>query len=482
MKELDVVRLAFREKRYADAGRLARDWLQSHPGDAEGWRLLGLTLAAAGELAPALQSYGKALNLRPDFFEARFNRANALRSANRLDAALTDYDAALTLRPEHPATWNNRGIVLLETGRHEEALQSFDRALALQPDHLGALNNRGNTLQQLGRYLEAATSYDQALALQPDHPDCAAHRAFLELLAGDLPRGWERFEARRLRESWKTTAPRFPGEELSSLEDAAEKTILVYGEQGMGDTLQFCRYASLLAARSKGVIFLPQPKMGGILRGLEGVRILGNDNLLSATCDSHIPLLSLPRLFRTDLDSIPAQVPYLSAEPERIQRFKERIGTAGFRIGVAWQGNPAYPLDRHRSFPLEALAPLASLPGLRIISLQKHDGTRQLESLPAGLQVETLGADFDSGPHAFLDTAAAMHCCDVVLSCDTSIAHLAGALARPVWIALASVPDWRWRLESDRTAWYPTARLFRQNRAGDWAGVFERITTELSSR
>jgi tetratricopeptide (TPR) repeat protein len=176
MTELDVVRLAFREKRYADAGRLARDWLQSHPGDAEGWRLLGLTLAAAGELAPALQSYGKALNLRPDFFEARFNRANALRSANRLDAALTDYDAALTLRPEHPATWNNRGIVLLETGRHEEALQSFDRALALQPDHLGALNNRGNTLQQLGRYLEAATSYDQALALHPD-PGTAGRRS-----------------------------------------------------------------------------------------------------------------------------------------------------------------------------------------------------------------------------------------------------------------------------------------------------------------
>jgi len=482
MTGLDAVRQAFREKRYADAGRLARDWLQRNPVDPEAWRLLGLTLAAAGELAPAVQSYGKALALRPDFFEARFNRGNALRSAGQAEAALADYDAALALRPQHAASWNNRGIVLLDTGRHEEALQCFDRALELQPDHLGALNNRGNVLQQLRRYLEAAASYDRALALQPDHADCAAHRAFLELLAGDLPQGWERFEARRLRESWKAAAPRFPGPELSSLEEAREKRILVYCEQGMGDTIQFCRYAQLLASQAREVILLPQPRMSRLLRGLKDVRILGEDDLLSATCDSHLPLLSLPRLFRTDVTSIPAQVPYLSAEPDRIQRLREQIGHTGFRIGVAWQGNPAYPLDRHRSFPLHALAPLARVPGVRLISLQKQDGTGQLQDLPDGLRVETLGEAFDSGPHAFLDTAAAMHACDLVLSCDTSIAHLAGALARPVWIALAAVPDWRWRLESDRSAWYPTARLFRQPRPGDWPEVFERIAAELSSR
>ncbi len=478
----EAARLAYTEKRFADAGRLARDWLQAHPEDAEGWRLLGLALAAGGEFGPAIQSYGKALQLRPDFFEVRFNRGNALRSAGDQEGALADYDAALALRPQHAASWNNRGIVLLDQNKPAEALQSFERALESQPDHVGALNNRGNALQQLQRYLEAVTSYDRALALQPDHPDCAAHRAFLELLAGDLPQGWERFEARRWRDSWKSSAPQFPGPELGSLEAARGKRVLVYCEQGLGDTIQFCRYAQLLADSAAEVFLLTQPRLPRLLRGLKNVRVLGDNDLLSATCEFHIPLLSLPRLFRTDVDSIPAAVPYLNAEPDRAERFRERIGQSGFRIGIAWQGNPAYPLDRQRSFGLRALAPLAEVPGIRLISLQKQEGVSQLDHLPPGLNVETLGEDFDSGPHAFLDTAAAMQSCDLVLSSDTSIAHLAGALARPVWIALTAVPDWRWRLGSDQSAWYPTARLFRQSQPGDWHGVFERIATELKSR
>jgi tetratricopeptide (TPR) repeat protein len=482
MTEIDAIRHAYREKRFADAGRQARDWLQRNPEDAEAWRLLGLALAAAGEFAPAIQSYGKALSLRPEFFEVRFHRGNALRLAGDLEGALADYTAALSLRPEHSASWNNRGIALLEMGRHEEALQSFDRALELQPDHVGALNNRGNVLQQLHRYLEAVACYDRALALQPDHPDSAAHRAFLELLAGDLPQGWERFEARRWRDSWKSSAPDFPGPELSSLEAAQGKRVLIYCEQGLGDTIQFCRYAQMLADHALEVFLLPQPKLPRLLRGLKEVRVLGNDDLLSATCDCHIPLLSLPRLFRTDVHSIPAEVPYLSAEPDRVERFRQRIGTVGFRIGIAWQGNPSHPLDRHRSFGIDALAPLAGIPGIRLISLQKHHGNRQLETLPAGLQVETLGEDFDSGPHAFLDAAAAMQSCDLVLTCDTSIGHLAGALGRPVWIGLAAVPDWRWRLASDQSAWYPTARLFRQSQPGDWQDVFQRIAAKLKSR
>jgi Flp pilus assembly protein TadD len=476
----DAARTAWSEGRFADAAALCQEALQRNETDAEAWRLLGLSQASQSRYAEAVESYDRAVALKPDFFEAWFNRANALRTSGKIVEAVLAYDQALALRPTHAGSWNNRGIALLDQDRFAEALESFEHALASQPEHAGALNNQGNALQQLHRFDEALECYRRLLKIQPDHPDGGPHQAFLELLCGRLDPGWELFETRRRRASW--VDPKFPGPELTSLEEAVGKSILVYQEQGLGDTIQFCRYAQLLAEHAKEVFLLPQARLPRLLRGLKGVRILGDGELTSATCDRHIPLLSLPRIFGTRMNSIPAAVPYLSAEPDRVGHWRERIGSQGFRIGITWQGNPANGYDRRRSFPLAALAPLRQVPGVRLISIQKLDGTEQLAREGGALGVESLGNEFDSGPHAFLDTAAVMESCDLVIASDTAIAHLAGALGRPVWVALPYVPDWRWFLKREDSPWYPTARLWRQDRPSHWAGVFERMAAALASR
>lgn len=479
MSGLEPARAAWSGGRFAEAESLCREALRRNETDAEAWRLLGLSQGKQNRFDDAVESYRRAVALRPDFFDAWFNLANAVRSTGNLAEAVLTYDRALALSPNHSGSWNNRGIALLDQDRFTEAVESFDRALRTQPDHVGALNNRGNALQQLHRFAEASECYRGLLRIQPNHPDGGPHQAFLELLQGNLPAGWELFESRRRRASWQD--PKLPGPELTSLQEAAGKRILVYQEQGLGDTIQFCRYAQMLAAHAVEVFLLPQPRLPRLLRSLTGVRILGDGGTTIATCDRHIPLLSLPRIFGTTMENIPAPAPYLAAEPERIERWRERIGPQGFRIGITWQGNPANGYDRRRSFALRALAPLRQVPGVRLISLQKLDGTDQLSGEGAALGVETLGDEFDSGPHAFLDTAAVMNVCDLVIASDTAIAHLAGALGRPVWVALASVPDWRWFLDREDSPWYPTARLWRQDRPNDWQGVFERMAAELIS-
>ncbi|HET7883500.1 MAG TPA: glycosyltransferase family 9 protein, partial [Acetobacteraceae bacterium] len=251
------------------------------------------------------------------------------------------------------------------------------------------------------------------------------------------------------------------------------RTLLVRAEQGLGDAIQFCRFAPLVQGGS--VALEVHRPLGRLLASMTGVVPLVRMGDQLPAFDLYVPLLDLPRL----LGSSGAPVPYLSAEPDRVAMWRGRVGHDGLRIGVAWQGNPASAAEHGRSYPVAELRALAGVPGIRLISLQRHHGLEQLAALPHGLRIETLGDDLDAGSDAFIDTAAVMQCLDLVITSDTSVAHLAGALGRPVWVALQHVPDWRWLLDREDCPWYPTMRLFRQSRRGDWAGVFSRMAALL---
>jgi hypothetical protein len=255
--------------------------------------------------------------------------------------------------------------------------------------------------------------------------------------------------------------------------------LLLYAEQGLGDTIQFSRFACSLAASGKEVFLEVQPPLGALLGRLEGVKVIRKGETLPEY-DVHLPLMSLPHVLGVTPETAPGDVPYLFAEPARVEAWVKRLPTCQFRVGIVWQGNPDGYVDKGRSIPLRCFTPLCRIPGLRLISLQKNYGIEQLADLPSGMRVETLGAEFDPGPDAFLDTAAVMMNLDLVVSTDTGAAHLAGALGLPVWIVLRHVPDWRWMIDREDTPWYPTARLFRQTRHGDWDEVFERIAGELA--
>jgi hypothetical protein len=337
------------------------------------------------------------------------------------------------------------------------------------PRDAQAQGNLGGVLKELGRPVEALDCYRAALRLHPDDPVLHVNLGIALLLAGRFDAGWEEYEWRFRAGAARIppcTQPRWNGEEL------AGRTLLIRAEQGIGDTIQFCRYVTMAAARGP-VALEVQPGLRHLVRDLPA-RIIEAGGVLPVF-DLWCPLLSLPPLLGMQA---PAP-PYLTADADRVAAWRDRIGVHGRRIGIAWQGNPASAAERGRSIPLREFLPLAQIPGVRLISLQKHHGLEQFAGVPDGVRIETLDDDFDAGPDAFIDTAAVMQCLDMVITSDTSVAHLAGALGRPVWVGLQHVPDWRWLLEGEDCLWYPTMRLFRQTKRGDWGGVFARMAELL---
>jgi hypothetical protein len=373
----------------------------------------------------------------------------------------------------------DQGATLRALGRPAEALASYGRAVALKPDNAGAHFNRANTLRQLGRIEEAVAGYGRAIALQPDFAMAHHNLAVCLLADGQFPAGLREYEWRKVAPDFDDPRYRLRDPWLGEA-DIAGKTLFVYPELYLGDTIQFARYGRMAEARGAKVVLAAPEALHGLLRTLSPTIDLIGKDAQPAQFDYQCALLSLPLAFGTELATIPAEVPYLSAEPERAARWADRVGTGGFKIGICWQGSTlTYAHHMQRSFPLASLAGVAQTPGVRLISLQKHDGLDQLTALPTGMAVETLGEDFDAGPDAFLDTAAVMAGLDLVISADTAVAHLAGALGVRTWLALPKVPDWRWMLHGEDSPWYPTMRLFRQDAPGDWAGVFARIEAAL---
>ncbi len=437
-------------------------------------RAIACYLTAA--YAESLESCDAALELQPRLARGHAQRGAALHALGRLDPALQSVDAALALDARNAFALSIRALCLLDMQRPQSALESCDLAIALRPDHADAHNTRGLALADVLRFNDAIASFDRAIALGPTAREPHFNKGIRLLQLGRFAPGWELHERRPVVD--RAAAAGIAAPRLSGLAGIAGRRVLVYAEQGLGDTLQFCRYTKLLRARGARVVLAVQDGLCRLLRTLgTDIDVVGLGDI-RGDFDWQSPLLSLPGVFGTTLDTIPAGVPYLEADPNAVAAWRQRLGDEHRLIGIRWQGSTGRA-DAGRSFGLHHFESLARIPGVRLISLQKGPGSEQLRELSAHW-VQDLGDDFEpGGPDAFMDVAAVMRSLDLVITSDTSIAHLAGALGRPTWVALKQVPDWRWLLDRDDSPWYPTMRLFRQRRAGDWAAVFERVRLEI---
>lgn len=452
--------------RLAEAAQDYRVVLAVEPAQPDALHLLGVAEAQRGAHAAAAALIAHALRLRPDAASPWANLGGALRvlgDAERADAALT---RALALDPSLADALTNLGSVRHALADYSAALAWLERAERLRPGHPDTALNRGVVLRDARRFAESDACLDALLAATPDHADAHLARAVGRLVRGDLRAGWEAFEWRPRR----LPAPPWAGEPLDG------RRILLHAEQGFGDTIQFARYAPLVARAGGRVILDVHPLQFRLLRSLgPEIQVLVRGPA-PAPHDLHCPLMSLPRAFGTDLASIPAPPAYLSAEADEVARWGRRIaevdtGTgSGPRIGLVWAGNPNHRNDRNRSITVERLAPLLDAPGLRLFSLQTGDAKA---TRPAALP------DLTAGVRDFADSAAILANLDLVIAVDTATIHLAGALGVPAWLLLPYAPDWRWLLDRADSPWYPSLRLFRQPRPGDWDSVLRAVATEL---
>lgn len=428
----------------------------------------------------ALMDCNRALGLRPHQPEIHLAAATALLGLERYPQALAGYDRALSLRPAYAEAHAGRAATLQFLQRHAEALESSERALMLAPQLAAGHFNRGAALRDLMRIDEAVMSFARARALQPEDPETHCNLAGLLLLLGRFDLGWGMYE-------WRSRLPdapnfhRYTQHRWDADADMRGKTVFLYLDQGLGDTIQFCRYATLIEERGAHVVISIQSRLRRLLSSLSPTLRIVGETEAPESFDYHCPLASLPGAFKTTAETIPAHRSYLASEPQRAARWRQRLGEEGFKIGICWHCS-TIKTGTHRSFPLSALRGISTLPKVRLISLQQAVGTEQLVALPPGMRVETLGEAYDTGPDAFLDTAAVMDSLDLVITCDTSIAHVAGALGRPTWVVLKCVPDWRWMLGRDDSPWYPSIRLFRQTTNGHWDNVFDVMRRELQAR
>jgi len=488
--------LLAQQDRLAEAVASFQQALRSEPDNAQAHYNLGLALNAQGQWELAIVQFQEALRCQPDYPEALNDLGNALAARENWSEAVKSYHHALELRPHFAEAHYNLGVVLGKQEKREDEIAHYREALRIRPDYAEAHDGLGNALRQYGQMDKALACFEQALRFKPHYPLAHWNRSVVLLLCGDFERGWPEYEWRWTQHSFAQrhfTQPLWDGTDLSG------RTILLYAEQGLGDTLHFIRYAPLVKRRGGTLIVECQPPLLRLLAGFPGIARLEAQGSPLPAFDVQAPLLSLPGIFHTSLATIPANVPYLHANANLVEHWRKSpmsevrcpmsnaplptsdIGhrTSDFLVGIAWQGDPTNPAQRLRSIPLARFACLAQVPGVQLISLQKGPGTDQLCALAGQFPVVDLGSSADEASGPFMDTAAVMMNIDLVISSDTAVAHLAGALGVPVWLALLKVPDWRWLLERDDSPWYPTMRLFRQLRQGHWEDVFERMAEEL---
>ena len=445
---------------------------------------MGAVLAARGRPQEAAGWYRGVIEHRPDHAAAHYNLALALEAEGRAEEAIAAYSQAIRIVPDYVEALTNLGVALHAEGRFAEAVGCYERALAARPDAAEIHNDLGAALQSLGRPATAMASYRRALKLRPAYAGAQMNMATCQLLMGDLKAGFAGFRARWAVPDSPIRLPELP-RPLWEGESLEGRSILVHCEQGLGDSLHFIRYAPLLAEQAGRVLVLVPPGLARLFGRIPEIEVVTTPPD-PAAYDYHCPLLCLPRLLGTELATIPAAIPYLSAEPAAVEAWAERLKGlgGGCRIGLVWAGAPraddrrAFAVDRRRSLALAALAPLGGLAETCFISLQKGPPAAQAKTPPAGLALFDPTANLGD----FADTAALIANLDLVISVDTSVAHLAGALGRPVWLLSRFDGCWRWLLDRADSPWYPTLRLFRQPTPGDWDSVVMAVRAALLDR
>jgi tetratricopeptide (TPR) repeat protein len=466
------------QRRHDEAYASFQSAVRLNPASPEVHSNLGEVCHRLQLFSDAIRHGREAVRLRPDFAEGYCKLGAALTSDHAYDEAEACLQQSLRLKPDLPDTSLNLGQLFLRQGRLAEAEVVCRQLLARLPEQAEAHNGLGVILKKQGRHDEARACLEQAIQLKPSFAAAHFHLGMLLLLQGDFERGLSEYEWR-----WQficlrpLSGPVWDGSSLDG------RTLVLHAEQGTGDTLQFIRYAPLLRRRGATVLFAGAPELVPLLSGagvVDGFVRAGEPPPQQAV---HAFLMSLPLLMETTAATIPAEVPYLTADPVLVEQWRAELARLpGRKIGVCWQGNRHHPEDRQRSFPLTQLAPLARLPDVHLVSLQVGHGSEQVAALAGQFEIFDPGARIHRADAAFVDTAALMRSLDLVVTCDTAVAHLAGALGVPTWVALPFAPDWRWQLGRADSPWYPSLRLFRQSRAADWDGVFEPMARELADR
>jgi Flp pilus assembly protein TadD len=504
----EVVR---QQGRLADAVTYCERAVRLRPEFAQARVHLGLALSANERFEEAVVHLEEAVRLQPDLPDAHHGLGFALLQLRRVDESIAELRTALRLKPELADAHGNLGAALLRQGKREEALACFTEALRLKPDLVEPYLYRAHALWQTGQFDEAEASareglrlkpdsadahnvlgvifmkagrtdeavaaFDRALALKPAYAQAHFNRGLALLLKGDYRRGWPEYDWRwRCREFVTTPIPEggWDGSPLGG------RSILLHAEQGLGDAIQFIRFAPQVKARGGHVVVACPARLIPLLSRCAGIDQLADYRALTVKCDVEAPLLSLPGKLGTTLETVPAEVPYLFGDPDIDKRRRDELSRfPGFKIGIAWQGNRDHPEDRLRSVPLRLFAPLARA-GAHLVNLQMGPGREQIDEVAERFRVEELSPRGEEGSWGFLDDAAVMKALDLVVTVDTAVAHLAGGLGVPAWVALTFAPDWRWLLDRDDSPWYPTLRLFRQRRPGEWDTVFAQMGAELT--
>ena len=501
--------MAMQSTNYALAVELISVSVQANPVNATAELNLGLAYKELQRFEQALSCFQQAIHLRPDYAQAFFNRALVLHATGHLDAALADFEKAIEIQPDYAQAWNNRGVVLQAQlrwdeaatsyvraiaaqpdlgqahynlgnalralGRFEEAITSYDAAIALEADAAHAFNNRGLALQELQRSAQAIASYDAAIAIQANYADAYWNKAIELLLCGDFAQGWKLYEWRWQRDAFTSRKRDFAQPQWLGDAPLVGKTVLLHAEQGLGDSIQFCRYARDVQALGADVLLeVPRPLMA-LFASLEGVSQIIEKGAPLPQFDYHCPLLSLPLAFQTQLENLPGRTPYLASTAPQRDRWQRRLGPRTKpRVGLVWSGNALDKNDLQRSMRLQDLLPYLST-DFEFICLQKEMWPADQHLIQTS-QIRFFGAQIED----FSDTAALCDLVDLVISVDTSVAHLAGALGKPTWILLPYTPDWRWMLHRDDSPWYPSVRLYRQTQERAWPSVLERMRSDLS--
>jgi tetratricopeptide (TPR) repeat protein len=472
--------------RLTEAATSFQEALRFRPDMPGALNNLGITFQERGNIEEAEASLRQALALAPGEVNALNNLGTVLDKVGKAEEAIGCYREALRINADFAEAHNNLGNALCKLDKNSEAQAHYQRAIDLKPDYAQAHHNLGSVLLDQGYVEEGLAGYERAIRLSPDYAESHFGRAQVWLKMGDFERGWPELE-------WRWRRKEFPPRPFSQpLWDGSPlmgRTILLHAEQGLGDTIHFIRFAPLVKQYGGRVIVECQESLLPLLATCPGIDQLVAKDTPLPPFDTHAPLLTLPAILRTTLDTIPADIPYVFADPGLVENWRkeiDRIPAQGanaprsdhLKIGIAWQGNPAYPNDRRRSVPLARFERLAKLERVRLFSLQRGPGTEQLANSTESFSIADLGNRFQS----FQDTAAAIKNLDLVISVDSAVAHCAGALGAPVWVLVPFACDWRWLLHREDSPWYPTMRLFRQPKPGDWTEVLDRITDGVVDR